>query len=353
MVQSPLLKEVLKEVLAGYPGVTVELNRLEFSGKFEPLIHRWVQYRAAVDALEPGDKKEHAIVLRDLIEEEFKEELDACVNLRNEGVMTFEYIWTLFHPGTLVFSKHQGQDRIFMLKKGNYGFDDNHNLIFSLNCQYIDYDGTNFGTSKLGLQIASYDGTRPIINLPTMPLDFHKNIADLKARLIVRGAKVEDLAGSHYRSYNGIGWRFDMNGNKVKYVVKGRVVVDAYGFNRYNPNGTIFVKRLAAKKLPTANGAIIANGISGDVDHEDYLSQISSTQGINGDGSEENDYHEGYEGQEGIPDDGFFDDEEEEATKRVALSEDQKMICTPLVRGYSLKEKQWLNLFVYVSSNGS
>lgn len=40
VVQSPLLKELLKEVLAGYPGVTTSLKRLEFSGNFEPLIHR-------------------------------------------------------------------------------------------------------------------------------------------------------------------------------------------------------------------------------------------------------------------------------------------------------------------------
>lgn len=41
VVQSPLLKKLLASVLKGYPGVTVGLNRLEFTGKFEPLIHRW------------------------------------------------------------------------------------------------------------------------------------------------------------------------------------------------------------------------------------------------------------------------------------------------------------------------
>lgn len=41
VVQSPLLKKLLAGVLKNYPGVTVGLNRLEFCGKFEPLIHRW------------------------------------------------------------------------------------------------------------------------------------------------------------------------------------------------------------------------------------------------------------------------------------------------------------------------
>lgn len=33
VVQSPLIKEILEETLKGYPGVTVNLKRLEFSGR--------------------------------------------------------------------------------------------------------------------------------------------------------------------------------------------------------------------------------------------------------------------------------------------------------------------------------
>lgn len=52
MIQSPLLKQVLGKVLAGYPGVTVGLQRLEFSGKFEPLIHRFMELKSAIETLE-------------------------------------------------------------------------------------------------------------------------------------------------------------------------------------------------------------------------------------------------------------------------------------------------------------
>lgn len=51
VVQSPLLKEALETILAGYPGVTVGLQRLEFSGKFEPLIHRFSRLEIAIDEL--------------------------------------------------------------------------------------------------------------------------------------------------------------------------------------------------------------------------------------------------------------------------------------------------------------
>ncbi|GAB7360033.1 hypothetical protein MBLNU230_g7556t1 [Neophaeotheca triangularis] len=56
-------------------------------------------------------------------------------------------------------------------------------------------------------------------------------------------------------------------------------------------------------------------------------------------------YDEG-DSQGGMPMDGAFADEEEETAARTPLTDEQKMIMTPLVRGYSLKEKIWLNLFV-------
>lgn len=42
---------------------------------------------------------------------------------------------------------------------------------------------------------------------------------------------------------------------------------------------------------------------------------------------------------------GHFGDDED-TPSRQPLTDDQKLICTPLLRGYALKEKQWLNLFV-------
>lgn len=43
----------------------------------------------------------------------------------------------------------------------------------------------------------------------------------------------------------------------------------------------------------------------------------------------------------------FLDEEEDgEEAARLPLTDLQKMICTPIVRGYSLKDKMWLNFFV-------
>lgn len=92
VVQSPLLKELLAEVLVGYPGVTVGLQRLEFSGRFEPLIHRWSALTAAIADLDEDIsedetvsdatiKRDHAKLLYDLLSEEFKEVIDSSADM--------------------------------------------------------------------------------------------------------------------------------------------------------------------------------------------------------------------------------------------------------------------------------
>ena len=96
VVQSPLLKDLLKEILAGYPGVAVGLKRLEFSGRFEPLIHRWTEINAAIEQLklekdgDSGEKLQHAELLHDLLTKEFKETIDSSVDMKSQGVMTYE-----------------------------------------------------------------------------------------------------------------------------------------------------------------------------------------------------------------------------------------------------------------------
>ena len=114
-------------------------------------------------------------------------------------------------------------------------------------------------------------------------------------------------------------------GSKDQYNVKGRIVIDTYGWNRFNPNMSVFVTALHIKDTPTANGVGGGPGEYG--------------------GEEE--YDEGYDNDDGgMPPDGFFADEHDKESSLVTLSDEQKMICTPLVRGYALKEKVWLNFFV-------
>ncbi|OAL45779.1 P-loop containing nucleoside triphosphate hydrolase protein [Pyrenochaeta sp. DS3sAY3a] len=323
VVQSPLLKKLLAGVLKNYPGVTVGLNRLEFSGKFEPLIHRWTELQAAISKI--GDETEeqkttklHAELLQDVLVKEFKSMIDTSQDMKSKRVMTFEHLWTMFQPGATVFARQDGQETALSLVDTRYGQDSKGIPSFWLTCKYVDWDGSKFGTNKISLSIPIYSGTRPITSLKVYPIEYHAEGDVIRTRLIERGAKAEALAGPNYRAYQGVAWRQGAFGTKDKYNVKGRIIIDTYGWNRFNPTSAIFLAPLHQKEA--AHLGDHQNGYDDAID--DY---------------EEDD--------SGMPIDGQFADEDD-AAKHVPLTIEQKLICTPLLRGYSLKNKLWLNFFI-------
>jgi hypothetical protein len=228
VVQSPLLKKLLAGVLKNYPGVTVGLNRLEFSGKFEPLIHRWAELQAAISKLgsateEQRTTKEHAELLQGILIKEFKSLIDTSQDMISKRVMNFELLWTLYQPGATVFSRQDGQETALTLQTTRYGMDTKGVPCFWITGKYVDWDGTKFGTQKLNVCVPVFTGTRAIGSLKAYPIEYHHDAQVLRERLIARGAKAEELAGSNYRAYHGVAWRMGSFGTKDKYNVKGRV----------------------------------------------------------------------------------------------------------------------------------
>ncbi|KAF2677328.1 P-loop containing nucleoside triphosphate hydrolase protein [Lentithecium fluviatile CBS 122367] len=324
VVQSPLLKKLLAGVLKGYPGITVGLNRLEFTGKFEPLIHRWAELQAAIAKLgdetdEERTTKEHANLLQDVLIKEFKSLIDRSQDLMNKRVMTYDDLWTLFQPGATIFTRQDGQETAMTLLDTKYGQDCKGNPCFWVRCKYVDWDGTRFGSSKSNSLIYEYAGTRHIAQLRAFPIDYHPDAQALRARLVERGAKAEALAGPNYRAYRGVGWRLGNFGAKDKYNVEGRIVIDTYGWNRFNPSYAIYNQPFTQKEL--------------------------AQESLDEDGEESEEEYEEESDVDDMPMDGHFADEDD-ASKRPPLTTEQKLICSPLLRGYSLKSKLWLNFFV-------
>lgn len=169
VIQSPLIKDLLAVVLADYPGVTVELERLEFSGDFEPLIHRWAELEAEIQKLKEeagkedadevaADRVKHAELLYDLLQKEFEDTIASSQDMIKKGVITYDLLWTVFQPGCLVYSQLQGQDRVYVLNSEHYGRDRDGNSVLWISLQFVDFDGTSFGTSKMNLSIGSFAG---------------------------------------------------------------------------------------------------------------------------------------------------------------------------------------------------
>ncbi|KXT16696.1 hypothetical protein AC579_5228 [Pseudocercospora musae] len=382
-IQSPLLRELLTEVLEGYPGVTPGLKNLEFSGRYvlypsahlfrlgcltfydmllmeffcrcESLIQRWPVLRtkiadlekqrdnADIDQIQLVKRIEHARLLHSLLVQEFSDVEKSIEDMLQNGVITYEHLWVLFQPGTTVYAKLDNQDRAFRLQSTKYGVDRDQNSCFWLLCTYVDYDGQRFGTLAHNINVHKFDGTASIRTLSAYPMEFHDERGDIEAKMIERGQKVEELAGMHYRSYNGMGWRKNFNyGTKDKINVCGRVVVDGFGFNRFAPDQAVYVTPFNAPVSATSNqpGSATA-AVPGEVDAQPvpFGSRRYANSNVVG-------RYTITWNSEGMPADGFFEADSKNDKERTPLTDAQKMLCSPFVRGYALREKIWLHLFV-------
>lgn len=203
IVQSPLLKVALGQVLKDYPGVTTALDRLTFKAPFKPFIHRWSKLVDALKDEKDDETKDHLDLLYRTMEAELKDDLKARDDYILNKVITWDTAWMIFEPGTVVFGQDDKQDCAFRLKSGSY-VETRCGNAFALECEKIDWDGESFGFASTRLLIYTFQGTTPITKLSAFPLEYHRDLTKIKKELVERGRAFERLSGYHYKHYNGV-----------------------------------------------------------------------------------------------------------------------------------------------------
>ena len=196
-IQSSILKVVLEEVFEGYSGITTGLDNLSFAAPFQAFFRR-------LDRLEEGSRNREdpkalyqTKLVYEIINNELKESVEIFKDLVAHKVITFEYLWALFTPGEMIRTE---KDRIFLLKDADYGKSGG----FTLWVRFIDWDGTQFGYDRATISIPKFDGTRPITDLEGYPASFDPGLDGVKATLVMKGKKFEELQGFHYMAHRGM-----------------------------------------------------------------------------------------------------------------------------------------------------
>jgi hypothetical protein len=199
VVHSPDLKRVLGVVFAGYPGLTCQLDRLEFDAPFEPFVHRWLEFTKAVKAERDPLTKGHLELLQTLLRAELKDVIKAVEDYVVHGVTTFKHLWAIFPPGAIVYSAQRGLPRALKFYSGSYQ-KDQCGENYQLRLEPIEWNGESFGVGDDYISIYSFQGTRPIQSLSACPLTLHPEKETIRSILVKRGKRYEELAGYHYKA---------------------------------------------------------------------------------------------------------------------------------------------------------
>lgn len=180
--------------------------------------------------------KEHTKLILDFMQNECPEvsnKLDDLQSKKYSGLITYDLLWLLYPPGSVVFSKDTGEYEAFMIEsirgcqKHQPSYNSRHGYSsIELTCWSINYDGEIFGRVWSTHYLSPFEGTKDITSLPLVPEAFLPDIDSVKESLVDRGEKFWSLQGQCFREYIGEVWSSHMNEDPI------RVMVDHLTYQR-------------------------------------------------------------------------------------------------------------------------
>ncbi|KAF4784834.1 AAA family ATPase [Colletotrichum scovillei] len=296
-VNSPGLKNILGDVIGSkYPGQSYLTSNITVDFPPRSLYHyRQELADTAVDH-EPGsDEARHLPLLLSFIGEEFHDAITDGANLLEQGLMSYEHLWTIFRPGCLVYATRMSQARVYKLNSYQYTCGQCPGL--QLSVEFVDFDGDDFGTRYDSLLIPAFSGTTQIASLNALPLAHHPDPNAVSHLLTERGRRWEALAGQNFRQYKGVA----LDPRNRRFNIDGRVMVDAETHHR-----------------------IMA----------DYAFNVNSFPKVAGRKRKQDDESDDMEL---VP---------KETAEFATLTDEQCLLASPMVRGFSFTEKKFLDFFV-------
>lgn len=232
------------------------------------------------------------------VRDRYKSITERLVPLLKEGRITYDLLWALFKANSHVISICAGSGKLRCLRydMGEEKKTDQGVEYFELQCQYLDFDGKVFGTVQAKLPIEKFHGARQIHTLNSFPLSFHPTHGKIRQSLATRGQKFIELIGTHHRGFTGHAF-FQHKDGIVRKTIDSRIMIDAQQFRKSIPS----YPRFFTKKSDF------------EVDVSLFVSsRESNSPRVKSNGS--------------IPGE---------------MKEDDLLICSPTVMGFSLADKFW------------
>ncbi|KAF3187224.1 hypothetical protein TWF225_004378 [Orbilia oligospora] len=291
-IKSDPVKEALEKIIIGYPDISFSVQTPTLTFPLNEL-HIFSDKLNALAEEEEGKGTElghHLSVLMRFLNNEWAPFNKKVSYWTDVGLITYEYLWTLFQPGSYIYTTINKKPRVLKLDSFQYQSSCSSKWA-QLYGTYIDYDGNMFGESSMDFTIPEFRGSRKILELQVFPLEKHPKKEALVKRLIDRGTKFVGLQGYHCKKYNG--------SVPCGSSINTRVMVDtlSYGGSKY----------LTALKRSAV---------------EDET---------------EDKYHD----EDGNPID------KPETTELLELTDDEKLICTAVIPAFTLDDhKTWLEVFI-------
>ncbi|KAF8824540.1 hypothetical protein HHX47_DHR8000307 [Lentinula edodes] len=243
--QYPALAEVLREINRGVGGLTLNRNPPVADPKL--FFYSRVGIQDKLDVENAKDVPDEGFIAdleaaMQYIAEDHSQNLTEYNLMTSQQEITYELLWALIPPNTLVYHYHQytEQPQILLAKEVNYYYPTNRPYYADVVCDIISNDGNFFGLAQVTLEIETFTGARVIQDLPVFPLSFHKDASELRQHALKRGRKFVSMNDYTYHEISGpvIQERITQQEEVKWYKINsyGRVMIDPVAFRRFEPN---------------------------------------------------------------------------------------------------------------------
>ncbi|KAI9791932.1 MAG: hypothetical protein M1835_008168 [Candelina submexicana] len=306
-IKSDGLRDVLRAGLRDVHGLSLREDKITLERN---LLYHYVpeleahQTRLKDDANNDA-KVKHLNLLVEYIRTVYVSTTSRLTSLLRNREITYDLLWALFKPNMKIYTTILDAEKpaCYRYDSGKEKTTTTGLTYFHVECRLLDFNGQVFGEVSTALGIRIFQGAKRVDRLEAFPLEFHRHQKKMKDYLVRCGRRFVSLMGQHHVRYHGNAFYIE-KGEYVEVPVDSRIMVDAAYFRKINPNYT----------RP----------------HVNELARPSSSNNICGLF--------------------FFDTESEEVKSNCldtnTMSEDDLMICSQTVYGWSFGNKRWLEFVV-------
>ncbi|KAF7344584.1 AAA family [Mycena sanguinolenta] len=137
------------------------------------------------------------------IQEDFADLVEKLNHISTSQQISFRDLWALFPPNILSYRFHiyTEQQQILLVQTFEYRYRRSGDPYAYIECDVINNDGNSFGIARESIEIDVYRGARRVQDLILFPLDYHPDKEKIRAAAIKRGKR---FAGLPQHSYNNI-----------------------------------------------------------------------------------------------------------------------------------------------------
>ncbi|PNP83567.1 hypothetical protein FNYG_03130 [Fusarium nygamai] len=374
-IKSKLLRECLQDVIGNAEGIslvdeTPKMNPEVLFLYLEDLRDHLKALRKAKPAGKSKksrkknksllkEKKQHLKILIKYLDHDFESTKESLYPMLKNGLITFELLWALWKPDTLVYATTYGnasEPRVFKVESAHLHHSVMRGSYYHIEGKYMEFDGKRFGYGNTSVEIDGFQGAKKIKSLPCYPLEYHHNEQKLRLDLIERGKKFASLSGVHYKSYKGIAFMKRRNGSVMKFNIQSsRVMIDPTIFRKTNPNYSVSTVKPKDPDIIEEETSESDSGNCACGSDSEGAGMVKFVKKVYKD--ENGDVHmvsfpkslvkdePGNAELDELPSKNVEGDDDEDVDT-VDFTDEDYLIASPVVLGFSFSEKQWLEFAV-------